>query len=144
MTAPTFTSILSAVEAETGVSLADIRPRFSKMPHETRMKRLLVYMLREHTDLGYKVIANLTTGRGHSTWKDAYAAALLALDERSCFHDPAFAASVRRVEGVLGVFRHETADCPCGVLAGSKVSRHGRTPPDAADGRETALEGKPC
>lgn len=143
MTAPTFTSIVRAVEAETGVTLADILPRFSKMPHETRMKRLLVYLLREHTDLGYKAIAKLTTGRGHSTWTGAYAAALQALDERSCFFDPAFAASVRKLEGVLGVFRHETADCPCGVLAGSKVCGHGRTPPDAADGQETALEGKP-
>jgi hypothetical protein len=143
VTTPRFTQILRAVEAETGVTLSDIQPRFSKMPHETRMKRLLVYMLREHTDLGYKVIANLTTGRGHSTWKDAYAAALLALDERSCFFDPAFVESVRRLEGVLSVFRHETADCPCGVLAGSKVCGHGQTPPDAADGRETALDGKP-
>lgn len=143
MTAPTFTSIVRAVEAETGVSLADIRPRFSKMPHETRMKRLLVYLLREHTDLGYKVIANLTTGRGHSTWTGAYAAALLALDERSCFHDPAFVESVRRAEGVLGVFRHGSSESPSAALDGSKVCGHGRTTPDAADGQETALEGKP-
>ena len=143
MTAPNFTSILRAVEAETGVTLADIRPRCSKLPAETRMKRLLVYLLREHTDLGYKAIAKLTTGRGHSTWTGAYADAVQALDERSCFYDPAFAASVRKLEGVLGVSRHGSTDCPCGVPAGSKVCGHGQTHPDAGDGQETALEGKP-
>lgn len=144
MTAPTFTSILSAVEAETGVRLADIQPRFSKMPHETRMKRLLVYLLREHTDLGFKAIAALTTGRGHSAWVESYAVAFAMLDERSCLHDPAFAASVRKLEGVLGVSRHGSTESPCGVLAGSRVCGHGRTTPDAADGQETALGGKPC
>lgn len=143
MTAPTFTSIVRAVEAETGVTLADIQPRNSKTRAETRMKRLLVYMLREHTDLGYKAIAALTTRRAYSTWTGAYADAVQALDERSCFHDPAFAESVRRLEGVLGVSRHGSAESPCGVLAGSRVCQHGLAPSDAADGRETALEGKP-
>lgn len=93
---PTLDTVVRAVLADTGCTLAEIAGR-RRSRDIVASRRAIAYLARELTRASFPEIAEFTTNRSWSTWVGAAADARALLDQRSERHDPTFRAMVARI-----------------------------------------------